>query len=434
MKKLCGPLVALLLFPVLHAAPRPEQPLENVPRPSGGSIQHQTQESLESALYFPDYVDGGGWSVQLALSNVEADAGAAVIVTAYDQKGQTVPDLFDSETTLEIPSLGSRVLRSAGVGEMRRGWIEVRTDTVSVSGLLTYRHAATGTEAGVEPVELGNHFALFLEESSDIGTGLAIFNSDPSSRIEFRIRDQEGSDPFGVVLTRGNFHQLALTIPEWFGTEFPEDSRGLLFLRTEDGSPFAPLGLRFGKRNTSLSAVPVIEIVGEGASLSRPRVTMSVSPTSVERGQDATLTWSSTNAESAEITPEIGAVPTSGSQSVSPAGTTTYHITVRSADGQTASDTATVTVTEPDSADQACAVGSVVQPGGGCNPEDADGNTIGRFDVENDGRGCLRIGSVTSCSGRSLDLNGLTIDQYRITFAASKGTDGNWTISKLSIS
>ena len=76
------------------------------------------------------------------------------------------------------------------------------------------------------------------------------------------------------------------------------------------------------------------------------QVTMSASPTSIERGQSATLRWSSTNAVSATITPEIGTVPTSGARSVSPTSTTTYRITVRDADRQTASDTATVTVAD----------------------------------------------------------------------------------------
>ena len=77
------------------------------------------------------------------------------------------------------------------------------------------------------------------------------------------------------------------------------------------------------------------------------QVTMSASPTSIERGQSATLRWSSTNATSAAITPGIGTVPTSGSRGVSPTSTTAYLITVRGADGQTASASATVTVTEP---------------------------------------------------------------------------------------
>ena len=219
-----------------------------------------------TTLYFPDYVDGGEWSVQLALSHIAATEDAAVLVTAYDQGGQPIPGFFDSEGTFGIPPLGTRILRSAGVGEIRRGWIEVRTDTASVSGLLTYRNARTGLEVSVEPVELGNHFALFVEESSGIGTGLAIFKPDPSSTIEFRIYGEDGINPLGEGLARvGNFNQVARTIPEWFdadgiNTEFLQDFRGILLLRSEDGSLFAPIGIRFGKRGESLSSVPVIRV------------------------------------------------------------------------------------------------------------------------------------------------------------------------------
>ena len=362
MKKLASLLVGLLLFPALFAERGADQPLEIVLY--GESIQFQT-EGQEETLYFPDFVDGGGWSVQLVLTNINTTAGAAVVVHVYDQEGDSVPDLFDSETSFEIPSLGSQILKSDGTGQrIRRGWIEVRTGTASVSGLLTYRHVVSGIEVGVESVELGDHFALFVEESSDIGTGLAIFKSESSPKIELRIRDEEGEDPLGgQVVRRGDFHQEALTIPEWFDqggadTGFLRDFRGLLFLRSEDGSPFAPLGLRFGKQKGSLSAVPVIKIIddagcaapnpfgGCGPGQPGPTVTMSASPSSIEQGQSATLSWSSTNAESASISPGIGTVPTSGSRSVSPTQTTTYRITVRSADGQTASATATVTVAD----------------------------------------------------------------------------------------
>ena len=221
-----------------------------------------------ATLYFPDYVDGGGWSVQLAVSNIDTTAAAAVVVTAYDKEGQPIPGFFDSEATFEIPSLGNRVLRSTGVGATRRGWIEVGTDTASVSGLLTYRNTETGLEVSVEPVELGNHFALFVEESSGIGTGLAIFKPDPSSTIEFRIYGEDGINPLGEGLARvGNFNQVARTIPEWFdadgiNTEFLQDFRGILLLRSEDGSLFAPIGIRFGKRGESLSSVPVVQVTG----------------------------------------------------------------------------------------------------------------------------------------------------------------------------
>ena len=235
---------------------------------------YQIQEPLGTVLYFPDYVDGGSWSVQLVLSNVGPEAAAAV-VEVYGQDGQSVTDLFDSGSMLEIPALGSRVLGSTGGGDIRRGWIQVRTDTSSVSGLMTYRNSQSGIEVGVQPIQPGSQFALFVEETSQIGTGLAIFKPPifnpgaPTGReIEFQIRDEEGKDPIGQGLVWGDFHQQAQTLPEWFDrvdTKFLTDFRGLLFLRSTDGSEFAPLGLRFGKQKGSLSAVPVVPLQDAGA-------------------------------------------------------------------------------------------------------------------------------------------------------------------------
>ena len=244
------------------------------------------------------------------------------------------------------------MLRSAGAGAIRRGWIKVESDPASVSGLLTYRQAETGVEVSVKPVALGSQFALFVEESSVIGAGVAIFKPDASPNVELRIRDEEGNDPLnGVFIPWGDFHQQALTLPEWLGvggvdTGFLSDFRGLLFIRSEDDSQFAPMGLRFGKMSHSLSSVPAIRIMDgggiDGGQAPPPTVTLSVAPSSIDWGESATLEWSSTSAESAEIVPDIGAVPVSGSRKVSPRTTTTYRITVRGAGGQT--QTASVTV------------------------------------------------------------------------------------------
>ena len=391
MKKLLNLLVALLL-PAVYAELRAGQPSEIVLY--GESVRFQTQ-GQETTLNFPDFVDGGGWSVQLVLSNTSATTGdATVVVRVFDLEGEPVRRFFDSDSSFEIPSQGSRVLRSAGVGQIRRGWIEVETDSASVSGLLTYRHNESGVEVGVKPVELGNQFALFVEESSDIGTGLAIFKPESEPAIELRIRDEEGRDPLnGVFVHHEDFRQKAWTIPQWFGeggvdTGFLRDFRGLLFLRTKDGSLFAPLGLRFGKRTDSLSAVPVIrggDVSGGmppfGAGGPAPTVGLSASSTSIERGQSTTLRWSSTNAESATITPEIGAVPTSGSRKVSPTQTTTYRITVRSSDGQTASDTERVTVTGPPA------------------PPDDDFKPFSGLRIGNNGSVTLKVGGLTQSVG-----------------------------------
>ena len=260
----------LLFSPLPTQAGGP--PSENAPRQTDDSIARQEQETEETVRYFPDYVDGGGWSVQLALSNIDPDATADIRMEVYCPDGQPVRDLFDSELTLEIPALGTRVFRSAGSGAIRRGWIQFTTDAAAVSGLLTYRHAQSGIEVGVEPAPLGQEFALFVEESETVGTGLALFKPDAESSIELRLRDEEGNDPLnGLFLSWKDFHQAARTLPEWFDVsgvdaELLADFHGVLFLRSEDGTPFAPLGLRFGKRISSLSAVPIIRVPDDPVS------------------------------------------------------------------------------------------------------------------------------------------------------------------------
>ncbi len=272
------------LFFVL-SPPQAGGPPSEQGHPTDDSISRQAQEPGETILYFPDYVDGGGWSVQLVLSNVDPDAAAEVLVEVYDPDGQPILDLFNSDLTLEIPALGSRVLRSTGSGAIRRGWIQAETDADTISGLLAYRNAQSGIEVGVKPVELGPQFALFVEESPTVGAGVAVYKPDASSRLELRIRDEDGSDPLeGGFVPWGDFHQSALTLPEWFAVEgvdtgFLTDFRGLLFLETEDESEFAPLGLRFGKRTSSLSAVPAIRTQSE-----EPQETLLVFPDYVDGG------------------------------------------------------------------------------------------------------------------------------------------------------
>ena len=68
------PFFAWWLFFVL-SPPQTGGPPSEHGRRTDDSIAPQAQEPGETILYFPDYADGGGWSVQLVLSN--AVSGAA---------------------------------------------------------------------------------------------------------------------------------------------------------------------------------------------------------------------------------------------------------------------------------------------------------------------------------------------------------------------
>jgi peptidoglycan-associated lipoprotein len=82
-------------------------------------------------------------------------------------------------------------------------------------------------------------------------------------------------------------------------------------------------------------------------SMGRPTiVSFTVEPTTVERGQSATLKWSVTNATSVIIDHGIGSVDVSGQRTIVPADSTTYILTASSENGSTAAR-ATVNVTVP---------------------------------------------------------------------------------------
>jgi peptidoglycan-associated lipoprotein len=76
-----------------------------------------------------------------------------------------------------------------------------------------------------------------------------------------------------------------------------------------------------------------------------PTASITVTPDTINPGQSAALNWTSTNATDVSID-GIGAVETSGTKTVSPAETTTYHLVARGNGGSTDA-TATLTVAAP---------------------------------------------------------------------------------------
>lgn len=75
-----------------------------------------------------------------------------------------------------------------------------------------------------------------------------------------------------------------------------------------------------------------------------PTANLSANPNSIQRGQSATLTWSTENAT--DVALDGNKVDPSGSQTVSPTETTTYHLTAKGPGG-TQEATAQITVAAP---------------------------------------------------------------------------------------
>jgi len=82
-----------------------------------------------------------------------------------------------------------------------------------------------------------------------------------------------------------------------------------------------------------------------------PTVTISADPTTLMPGESSTLSWSSTNAESASIDQGIGPVSVNGTTTVSPTETTTYTITATGPGGSAADSVEVVVITPPPDVD-----------------------------------------------------------------------------------
>ncbi|MBN1849510.1 MAG: tandem-95 repeat protein [Deltaproteobacteria bacterium] len=89
-----------------------------------------------------------------------------------------------------------------------------------------------------------------------------------------------------------------------------------------------------GPGGTDMSSVAI--------SFVAPTVNLSASPEIIQVGESSTLTWSSTQAVSCEIQPDIGSVNVIGSILVSPTESTTYTI-IATGPGGTATDNMTIT-------------------------------------------------------------------------------------------
>src|SRR5215469_13226217 len=82
------------------------------------------------------------------------------------------------------------------------------------------------------------------------------------------------------------------------------------------------------------------------AAPAKPTVNLQASPTVIQKGDSVTLTWSSTNATSLNLSPGVGNVSAEGSQRVTPQDTVTYTITA-TGPGGSADSSARVTVNAP---------------------------------------------------------------------------------------
>ncbi|MGH9560878.1 MAG: peptidoglycan-associated lipoprotein Pal [Terracidiphilus sp.] len=94
------------------------------------------------------------------------------------------------------------------------------------------------------------------------------------------------------------------------------------------------------------TAAPPSSEMAPGAESGPPTAQLSISPTVISAGDQAQLSWHTTNATSISID-GIGDVPSVGVKTVTPTESTTYHLVAKNDSGGSADASASVTVNGP---------------------------------------------------------------------------------------
>jgi peptidoglycan-associated lipoprotein len=133
---------------------------------------------------------------------------------------------------------------------------------------------------------------------------------------------------------------------EWKEAHAMKRFIGMLVLVTLCLAAIVLMGTGCTKKVTAPPAVAKTEPPSPQPPQAAPTITLSASPTAIERGQSSTITWNTTNASNVTISGGIGTVEASGSRSVSPAESTTYTARAGGPGGSGIAE-ARITVTEP---------------------------------------------------------------------------------------
>ncbi|MBI4471485.1 MAG: hypothetical protein HY646_02380, partial [Acidobacteria bacterium] len=217
-----------------------------------------------NTIYFPQVVQGGGYSTSFYFVN-EGAAAISVRVNFYDQSGARVAH----DDAINLPSQGSTRFILPNSGPVRVLWGEVVADGSTVKGIATVDFGSENSlliaSAAISGVEGATKFQLPVDITSTESTGIAIANVGTSPvSLTVRLFAEDGSQVAIASDTRltslGSRRQVADFVsgifPQLQGATF----KGTVVVESAPGAPsnsLAVTALAVRQGNT-LSPLPVV--------------------------------------------------------------------------------------------------------------------------------------------------------------------------------
>lgn len=207
------------------------------------------------SLQFPHLGDGRGLSMRFLISN-PTERSAAGRLRIHDSNGDPVELTFSDRQTSEIdlvlPPFSTEVLTTAGISDpVQSGYAVLESGDSQLTGVATFEFL-TGSQASVAGGPANRNFALFVERSDTLDTGIAARRFSDRT-IALSLYDLQGQ-LVGAQDWNPNGVHGARFISELF--DLPAHFRGSLTMESE--GDFAAVGLRFGKG--LLSTIPAVDV------------------------------------------------------------------------------------------------------------------------------------------------------------------------------
>jgi virginiamycin B lyase len=219
-------------------------PIADLSKPSGSS-----------PIYFPQFVDGGGYTTSLVLLNT-SDATETGTVQILDKDGNPlvvnqVGGTTNSSFTYTIPPGGAYHFQTDGSPSgVKAGWARLTPNasswTPNGAGIFSYNPAdMLLSESGIPSAVATTHARIFVDLSENHNTGLAIANvSSAAADIAITAFQTDGITPVGTsqgpLQLAGNGYNAAFA--DSFITGLPAGFGGVLDISST--TPFAALTLR----------------------------------------------------------------------------------------------------------------------------------------------------------------------------------------------
>jgi len=235
-------------------------------------IADMSRPLISSTLYFPQLVDGGGYTTSVILLNTSGAAQTGTL-SVFDDSGVPLSVRPGSGTvastfSYSIPSAGSFVFQTDGSPSVARaGWVKLTPDSGSTSpvGSGIFSYSAGGilvTESGVPAAVPTTRARVFVDKSNGHDTGLAIANPGAAGTITFRAFQKNGTTSAGngtaTMNLSANGHTAAF-VGELI-TGLPEGFTGVAELSS--ATPFVALTLRSltnGRGDFLLTTFPIAD-------------------------------------------------------------------------------------------------------------------------------------------------------------------------------